>query len=521
MICVLHKRRYINLHRYLTVALFVILSIASLTFGLYLIYIANTIYMLIIAILFNILSILTAIFNIFSAYAYNKSYYYSDYIDKLLKKAKIYKIKRYPTVGIAVPVFNEDPYIVEKNLLRLKQINYPKDKFRVYLLDDSDNLSIKTELERFCKENDIEYIRRESRKGLKAGALNNFLRISKEDYVAFFDYDEYLKDINFLKDLIPIFLMDKKVAFVQTRKDTYGKGLFQNTIRLFDGFFFNFIEPARAFNNTAIFAGSCGIINRSIILKLGGFPEYVIEDTFFSLEANIHNYKGIYVPKVYAYGRALDTFTSLAKQQWRYNYGDTQFLVYYIKRALNRPKSILTNIEYIIHGLGLNYISSFILFFTILSIFIVFSSLPFVHITLPQLLNIHFLVFDLELFGLFSFLLSLAVPILITKFYFNSFRKGLFLILINFALIIVRTKAMIAALFKLDPSSSWVKVKNSRSKGSILRSISAAKFEILTTAVFLILAYIAVYQHIFIGSIWLLWYSTIYATAVFFFYRYG
>ena len=36
-----------------------------------------------------------------------------------------------------------------------------------------------------------------------------------------------------------------------------------DSINLFDAFFFKFIQPARAFNNTAIFSGSCGIIRRS------------------------------------------------------------------------------------------------------------------------------------------------------------------------------------------------------------------------------------------------------------------
>jgi cellulose synthase (UDP-forming) len=89
------------------------------------------------------------------------------------------------------------------------------------------------------------------------------------------------------------------------------------------------VQPSRALNNTAIFAGSCGLIRRSALDKIGGFPEYIIEDTFFSFESDMHNYTSIYIPKVYAYGKPITTFTELVKQQWRYNYGDTQFMMYY------------------------------------------------------------------------------------------------------------------------------------------------------------------------------------------------
>ena len=46
--------------------------------------------------------------------------------------------------------------------------------------------------------------------------------------------------------------------------------------------------------------------------------------------SDMNDYKGLYVPKVYAYGRPMTTFSSIIKQQWRYNYGDTQFLMYFV-----------------------------------------------------------------------------------------------------------------------------------------------------------------------------------------------
>ena len=43
----------------------------------------------------------------------------------------------------------------------------------------------------------------------------------------------------------------------------------------------------------------------------------VIEDTFFSFESDEKNFRSLYIPKVYALGRPLATFTALVKQQKR------------------------------------------------------------------------------------------------------------------------------------------------------------------------------------------------------------
>ena len=504
--------------RLVTVAVFVILAIAGVGFSGYLLVIANSPYMYFTAVLFAILAIISGFFNLVASTTYYRSYFYNKHFKELQRSIK--PLKSFPKVAIAVPTYNENPKIVEDTIMRLLKLDYPKKKLEMFLLDDSTSADVNEELRAFSSRIGIKYLHREKRSGYKAGALNNMMKHTNAEYVAVFDYDEKLKNRKFLKDLLPYFA-DKNVSYVQTEKG-YGKGnTFSDSVSLFDKFFFKFIQPARAMNNTAIFAGSCGIIRTSILKKLGGFPEYVIEDTFFSFESDMKNYTSLYIPKVYALWKPILTFTELAKQQWRYNYGDTQFIKYFL-RYKGRKKNIspFSRIDYITHGFGLNYLSVVLLLFTFVSILIVFSAASFIHITVAQFFKPTFIGLDLEVFGSIAFLMSFLAPIILTKVYFNSVKKGIMVFALNFALVIVRTKAAIAALFGTKPSVSWSR-PGTKLSGNFAYSLRNTSIEFSIAMILVALGTFASMHNNVLGGLWLIWYGFLYLLATIFLYKYG
>lgn len=516
----LNKRLY---GRLLAVLLFVTLSIAGMIFSVYLFYIASSIYMYILAGAFTLLSLIAGFFNIYASIWYFRSFFYDKYLEKI--KSKLPKLTRFPGVAVAVPVYNEDPKMVERNISKLLQLKYPKDKLRFYLLDDSTDAKISASLSQMCRKLGLNYLHRGTRQGFKAGALNNMLKHSKEEFIAIFDSDESLINKNFIVDLLPYF-SDKKVSYVQTEKKYARYSFFSDSVDIFDAFFFKFIQPARALNNTAVFAGSCGLIRRSAIDSIGGFPEYVIEDTFFSFESDLHNFKSMFVPKVYALGRPIKTFTELVKQQWRYNYGDTQFIGYFFSRKGEYPKGtsithLLANMDYITHGFGLNYLSIVLIMFTFASIGVVFTALPFAHISVTTLFSASQLPIYLEILGFFAFTLSLLTPVLLTKIYFKSFKKGFMVFLLNYALAFVRTKAAIATLAKMNPGINWNRSKLPTEAGNLYYSIFNTKSEIAFASVMLGLSAFALSVSNLAGGIWLLWYGILYSLATILLYKYG
>lgn len=507
--------------RLVTVALFVLLAVAGLIFSAYLLIIAKSLYMYLIAILFLTLSMISGFFNIFAAYWYYKAYFYSNHLNGI--NAKLKPLTRFPTVAVAVPVYNENPVIVDRTFRKLMGLKYPKDKVKYYMLDDSSDKEIASKLSRVCKKMGITYMHRDTRRGYKAGALNDMLKVSKEEYIAIFDADEYLTNENFLMDLLPYF-QDEAISYVQTEKRSAKGTFFSDSVDLFNAFFFKFIQTARALNNTAIFAGSCGIIRRSALDKIGGFPEYVIEDTFFSFESDESSFKSLYIPKVYALGRPISTFSALAKQQWRYNYGDTQFLGYFIKKFKKKRRvkniTMLSSVDYIAHGFGLNYLSLILIIFTFVSVLIVFSAFPLKYLTLSQFFNIKNITFDLQIFGIIAFTLSLFIPVALTKIYFKSVSKGMMIFILNFALAVVRTRAAIAAILNRDPKLQWQKSRtNSR---NLAISLYNTRFEIMLSSLLFVLGYVSIFINSNIsGGLWLMWYGALYAIATVLFYKYG
>jgi cellulose synthase/poly-beta-1,6-N-acetylglucosamine synthase-like glycosyltransferase len=511
----------VYIFRLLTVALFLVLTVFGVGFSIYLFTTAESINMILLATLFLVLSIVTGFFNVYSAFLYYRSYFYKEYLDGITKKLK--PLGRQPTIAVAVPVFNEDVHIVERNMLRLFKVNYPKSKLKFYLLDDSTDNGIVNELSEFSRKHGIVYLHRTDRSGFKAKAFNEMLKVCNEEFIAIFDYDEYLTNRDFLVDLMPYF-SDKKLAYIQTEKSTFNGTFLSDSIKLFDAFFYKFIQPARALNNTAIFAGSCGIIRKSVLEEVGGFPECVIEDTFFSFESDAHKYTCLYIPKIYAYGRPVTTFTALVKQQWRYNYGDTQFISYFFKSkrrgGIIKHMSWISDTDYILHGFGLNYLSVTLILFTITSVFIVFSGLPLLHLTVTQVLHSNNIYTELELFGGLAFLFSILTPIIFTKMYFNSMSKGLMVFVLNFALAVVRTKAAVAAMLGSNPGLKWSRVKDKR-RHDLLFSVRNTLVEITLSIGLFAFGTFAIITSSISGGFWLLWYGVMYLTATALLYTYG
>ena len=83
-----------------------------------------------------------------------------------------------PYVTIQLPVYNE-LYVMERLLDNISQMDYPKDKLEIQVLDDSTDESVKSTSKQIgeLKKSglDIKHVKRVNRKGFKAGALKEGL----------------------------------------------------------------------------------------------------------------------------------------------------------------------------------------------------------------------------------------------------------------------------------------------------------------------------------------------------------
>ncbi|EQD58298.1 glycosyl transferase family 2, partial [mine drainage metagenome] len=141
-------------------------------------------------------------------------------------------------------------------------------------------------------------------------------------------------------------------------------------------------------------------------------------------------------------------------------------------------------------------------------------------LTVSQVFQQQYIGTDLEIFGSIAFVLSLLTPVIITKIYFNSVKKGIMIFLLNFSLAIVRTKAAFAAILGKNPSLKWSRPEKRR-KHDIIFAISNTKTELTMGIVLIALGLMATMQHNLAGGVWLLWYAVLYMLATMFMYKYG
>lgn len=245
--------------------------------------------------------LLLVVLAIFGAHRYyNLSIYLKTRNQKIEPKGYFEEL---PPVTVQIPVYNEK-YVIARVIDAVCRLDYPKEKLQIQVLDDStdDTTAIAAEKVRFYKAQgfDIELYHRNHRKGYKAGALEDGLKVAKGDFIAIFDAD-FVPPRDFLKKIIHYFT-DPKVGMVQARWGHINRStnLLTKVQSIFlDGHFL--IEhvarnrSGRFFN----FNGTAGIWRKEAIFDAGGWEhDTLTEDIDLSYRAQMKGWKFIYLPEI-------------------------------------------------------------------------------------------------------------------------------------------------------------------------------------------------------------------------------
>lgn len=230
------------------------------------------------------------------------------------------------SIDVFIPTYNEPLSLVRKTVIAAINMEYPHE---TWLLDDGNRLEMKELAERLK----IRYIARTENLHAKAGNLNNALALSKGEFIAIFDAD-HAPQKNFLTRVLGYFANDK-VAFVQTPQDFFNLDSYmhrpENDKRQIwseQSLFFSVILRGRDYWNAAFFCGSCGILRRSALEKIGGFAtETVTEDIHTSVRLHKAGYRSVYHCEPLAYGIAPATADPFLKQRIRWGQGNMQVLM--------------------------------------------------------------------------------------------------------------------------------------------------------------------------------------------------
>jgi len=235
-----------------------------------------------------------------------------------------------PRVLLQIPVFNE-PLVTEQSLRCVALLDWPKDKLRIQLLDDStDETSARADAvaaELRAGGAVIDHVRRSDRSGFKAGACAHGLTITDEPFVAMLDAD-FRPPPNWLKRTVPLFLTDDRVGFVQSRCEfqnfeknwlTRAQGLVQDGHYLVE-------QRSRAHAGWLFqFNGTGGIWRRATIDDAGGWSDYSLcEDLDLTVRAALRGWHGLFVSEPPIPGQVPEGIRDFRRQQRRWSNGFVQ-----------------------------------------------------------------------------------------------------------------------------------------------------------------------------------------------------
>lgn len=235
-------------------------------------------------------------------------------------------ISLWPTVDVYVPSYNESLDVVRDTVLAAQCIDYPRDKLKIYLLDDGK----RSEFARFAADVGVGYITRDDNRHAKAGNLNHAMKITKGELITVFDCD-HVATRTFLQATVGAFLKDEKLALLQTPHYFYSPDPFERNLKAAreipneGALFYGPVQQGNDNWNATFFCGSCAVIRRSALEEINGFAvETVTEDAHTALKMQRLGWGSAFLAIPLAAGLATERLGLHIVQRTRWARGMTQ-----------------------------------------------------------------------------------------------------------------------------------------------------------------------------------------------------
>ncbi|MDQ6722381.1 MAG: glycosyltransferase, partial [Candidatus Dormibacteraeota bacterium] len=230
---------------------------------------------------------------------------------------------------VQVPIYNER-YVAERVLDAVCALDWPRDRFEVQVLDDSDDDTVSIIARRAAhwrrRGVAVTQVRRDSRDGFKAGALAHGMTLTSSPFIAIFDAD-FVPARDFLMRMMGVF-EDPSIGFAQARWGHLDEGyswftrlqalaidfhfLVEQAVRCADGYFTNF-------------TGTAGVWRRTAIEDSGGWSAATLtEDLDLSYRAQLRGWRAAYLQELVVPEELPVSVDAYRRQQSRWATGSFQ-----------------------------------------------------------------------------------------------------------------------------------------------------------------------------------------------------
>ena len=261
--------------------------------------------------------------------AYTCNFYYLAYLSSRRNEKNNVIFLDSPSVTIQLPIYNEK-YVAARLIDTVCAMEYPKDKMRIMVLDDSndDTVELVRNLVNDYKSKgfQIEHVRRGTRKGYKAGALNHAMKTTDTEFVAIFDAD-FIPPKWFLNRAISHFVKPN-IGLIQCRWGHVNENYSSITQVQALSLDFHFLIEQKAKSNSRLFMnfnGTAGIWRRECIEDAGGWhTATLVEDLDLSYRAQMKGWKCLFLSDIVVDAELPVEMNAAKRQQFRWAKGSIQ-----------------------------------------------------------------------------------------------------------------------------------------------------------------------------------------------------
>ncbi|PIP68790.1 hypothetical protein CO033_02295 [Candidatus Nomurabacteria bacterium CG_4_9_14_0_2_um_filter_32_10] len=229
------------------------------------------------------------------------------------------KLTKYPKVTIIVPSWNEEKTIY-KTVRSLLDLNYPKDKLRIFLIDDGSTDNTWAAILRFSKYSNIKVFHKEN--GGKYTALNLGLENIETDYLGCLDADS-IADPESLVRIMSYFEKDINIMAVSPSIVANGsKNIIQGAQRAEYNMSVYIKKMLGLLGAIHVTPGPLTIFRKKVFDDLGPYRHaHNTEDMEIAYRMQKNHYKIEQCNDAYVYTSTPGTITKLYKQRLRWIYG--------------------------------------------------------------------------------------------------------------------------------------------------------------------------------------------------------
>ncbi len=273
----------------------------------------------------------TIIFYIFSFISvYVQIFFLLTFFEKrkkIVQHPDNLKLKYYPTVTIAVPVYNEEATIA-KTVKSLLALDYPKDKIKIFIVDDGSKDNTQDAVQEFNDDPNVVLLRKEN--GGKHTAVNMALEKTNSEFFGCLDSDSLVHPQS-LKRIMSYFENDKRTMAVAPSIIVYNP---KNVLQYAQGIEYDmsiYTKKMLGFmGGIHVAPGPFSIFRKKVFDELGPYRKaHNTEDQEIALRMQEHGYKIDHCPDAYVYTNAPDSVMKLYRQRLRWIYGFIKNLIDY------------------------------------------------------------------------------------------------------------------------------------------------------------------------------------------------